>query len=223
MKSRGFTLVEIMVVVAIIGILAALAIPNYMRFQARSKQSEAKSNLKALFVGQKARYSEVDAYSNYIGQVGFAPERGNRYSYDFGSTTIASNTGVAASCGSMEGRAGATVTAAASAICGVEADTFRYGSRVVPVSLSDRASISFDSTVAGIAPLAADSVGVNQASCPNCDFSARAVGNIDNDPGGDEHFVSSQFGRSAGGPCSEPFVGQQPGTSYIVRSDVSCD
>jgi len=49
--KKGFTLIELMIVVAIIGILAAIAIPNFLKFQAKSKQSEAKSNLGAIFTG----------------------------------------------------------------------------------------------------------------------------------------------------------------------------
>ena len=50
--KKGFTLIELMIVVAIIGILAAIAIPNFLQFQAKSKQSEAKSNLGAIFTGR---------------------------------------------------------------------------------------------------------------------------------------------------------------------------
>src|SRR5262249_39710747 len=79
--QRGFTLIELMIVVAIIGILAAIAIPNFIRFQARSKQSEAKTNLKAIFTGQRSFFGERDAYSPFAANIGFAPERGNRYDY----------------------------------------------------------------------------------------------------------------------------------------------
>ena len=63
-RERGFTLIELMIVVAIIGILAAIAIPNFIKFQAKSKQSEAKTNLKAIFTAEKSYYGERDAYNN---------------------------------------------------------------------------------------------------------------------------------------------------------------
>jgi type IV pilus assembly protein PilA len=60
--AKGFTLIELMIVVAIIGILAAIAIPNFVKFQCRSKQSEAKGNLKALYVAQESYRAEFDTY-----------------------------------------------------------------------------------------------------------------------------------------------------------------
>jgi type IV pilus assembly protein PilA len=63
MQKRAFTLIELMIVVAIIGILAAIAVPNFIKFQCRSKQSEAKGNLKALYVSQESTRAENDAYA----------------------------------------------------------------------------------------------------------------------------------------------------------------
>jgi type IV pilus assembly protein PilA len=103
--QRGFTLIELMIVVAIIGILAAIAIPNFNRFQAKSKQSEAKTNLKAIFTAAKARVAEKDDYANPVNntaltQIGWAPEPGNRYTYYYGAGTIASDArfGAAVAC-----------------------------------------------------------------------------------------------------------------------------
>jgi len=86
--QKGFTLIELMIVVAIIGILAAIAIPNFIKFQARSKQSEAKANLKASFTAMKAYYQEKDKYSNFVQDIGFVPERNNRFAYFFNNTTV---------------------------------------------------------------------------------------------------------------------------------------
>ena len=79
--AKGFTLIELMIVVAIIGILAAIAIPNFVKFQCRSKQSEAKTNLKAVFVAQEGYRSENDRYDTLV-RVGYAP-KGNKIRYEY--------------------------------------------------------------------------------------------------------------------------------------------
>ncbi len=61
-SQKGFTLIELMIVVVIIGILAALAIPRFMRATTKSKQSEAKQILKQIYVMQQAYRQEKDTY-----------------------------------------------------------------------------------------------------------------------------------------------------------------
>jgi len=61
-STKGFTLIELMIVVAIIGILAAIAIPNFLRFQLKSKSSEGKVNLAAIRTAEESYLAEYGIY-----------------------------------------------------------------------------------------------------------------------------------------------------------------
>lgn len=63
-QSRGFTLVELMIVVAIIGVLASVAIPSFINYQLTSKRAEAFANLSSLAKAQKAYYAEFNVFAS---------------------------------------------------------------------------------------------------------------------------------------------------------------
>jgi type IV pilus assembly protein PilA len=65
-KQEGFTLIELMIVVAIIGILAAIAIPNFLTYQMKSRTSEAKTNLQALKTSELAFQGERGCFGSHI-------------------------------------------------------------------------------------------------------------------------------------------------------------
>ena len=80
LNHKGFTLIELMIVVVIISILAAMAIPRFMRASVKAKQSEAKLNLKQIYTMEHAYRQEKDSYfpgdgSTVVAQPGeaFAP------------------------------------------------------------------------------------------------------------------------------------------------------
>jgi type IV pilus assembly protein PilA len=198
LKQRGFTLIELMIVVAIIGILAAIAIPNFIRFQARSKQSEAKTNLKALFTAQKAYFGERDQFLDRGDVIGFSPEQSNRYYYK-----------LVTGAGTPWVRPG---TAPASGYTAIANDSVRF----------QDTTVSNDATVLGTAPTGAPSNAGVTGTCPNCGFTGSAVGNVDNDTVLDTWFVSSGDGTQAAVVC-QPEVSLSAGVPFNRINDVSCD
>jgi prepilin-type N-terminal cleavage/methylation domain-containing protein len=92
-NRKGFTLIELMIVVVIIGILAALAIPRFMRATTKSKQSEAKELLKQIYTMERAYFQE-SVNSNYfnggnvipggtVPQLGIEVMASARYNYNW--------------------------------------------------------------------------------------------------------------------------------------------
>lgn len=77
MDSRGFTLIELMIVVAIIAFLAAIGIPQYFRYQAKARTAEVAVYLASLHTAEQAYYAEHGEYSDLLngeGGVGWKPE-----------------------------------------------------------------------------------------------------------------------------------------------------
>jgi type IV pilus assembly protein PilA len=89
-RQEGFTLVELMVVVAIIGLLSAVAIPNFQKYQARSKTAEAKLQLSALYTAEASFFADYNIYHTCLRYMGFDPreEVSSRY-YTVGFTNAA--------------------------------------------------------------------------------------------------------------------------------------
>ena len=91
--KKGFTLIELMIVVAIIGILAAIAIPNFLRYQTKSKQTEAKTSLGAIGTNAEAYRAEADTYNTNFAHLGWATNGTPRYTYWYGSSPYQSSAG----------------------------------------------------------------------------------------------------------------------------------
>lgn len=86
-NNKGFSLVELMVVVAIIGILSAIAIPQINKYMARARQTEAKTNLSSVYTANKAFYAEYNIYDNHFDVIGYRPEGKLRYNLGWADET----------------------------------------------------------------------------------------------------------------------------------------
>lgn len=230
--EQGFTLIEVMVVVAIVGLMAAIAIPNFIHFQAKAKQGEAQTLLKSIFSAEKASFPALHGYTSSIADIGFKPEWGNRYVYDLGpySAQIAGLT--QGSCANLADRHTGAPAAAVSE-CGVEADEVKYGMQYSVASLQTAIGWSTgpsmyipDGTNAALA--AGMDPGINGAACPACDFTVRAYSNIDNDTSADVQWISSQtIEHAAVGRCLSMSVAlgnaYAPGLPAKVVDDTCVD
>lgn len=70
--SAGFTLIEVMIVVIIVGVLAAIAIPQYQAYVMRSNRTEGQSLLTEAAARQERFFTQNNTYANTVAQLGYA-------------------------------------------------------------------------------------------------------------------------------------------------------
>src|SRR4030067_129927 len=89
--QRGFTLIELMIVIAIIGILAAIAIPQFTAYKKRGYNASAKSDLKNIYTAAQAYFSDnptgTIATTNNLAPFGYQSGVGITIAIQDGSST----------------------------------------------------------------------------------------------------------------------------------------
>ena len=109
--TEGFTLVEILIVVVIIGILAAVAIPTYLQYVQRGYASDAKVQIKNILEGSEISYQETGEWPSDIetleqeGYLGIKPSTKRKWQFDISETEI-----TATSLSGMKGGEGKVIT-----------------------------------------------------------------------------------------------------------------
>ena len=85
MGKKGFSLVELMVAVGIIGSMSAVAVPNYAKFKAKSLQATAQQNLSNIYTLQNLYFTEHDEYG-LAADISFNPNE-SKYDYEVATTS----------------------------------------------------------------------------------------------------------------------------------------
>ena len=93
MNEKGFSLTELLTVVAIIGILTTVAVPGFRSFQAKARQSEAKALLGGLYTAERTFRMEWGTYFGDFRNIGFYPEGNLLYRVGFASAGITAPAG----------------------------------------------------------------------------------------------------------------------------------
>jgi type IV pilus assembly protein PilA len=205
-KHRGFSIIEFLIVVAMLSILAAVALPNFNRFKTNALQGEAKANLKSWFSAQRAYHQENSRYSENVHNVGFLPEQGNRYAYYFAT---ALNCII---------RDASGVTDSPNANC-ITVDRAEFPNGPLTPVVTPPLGIIYEGEGAnpGMPGLNTCNTGLG------CNISGLAAGNIDNEYIGiDSWWISTKDASTLHARCGNSETASVAGEPYNTYNDVDC-
>lgn len=106
-RQNGFTLIELMIVVVIVGILASIAYPSYQRYVLASRRAEAQSDMLKIQLGLEKWRANNNTYSSNLADAGFA-DNNAYYDYAITNTSGSAYTISAAAQGSQAADTGCT-------------------------------------------------------------------------------------------------------------------
>jgi type IV pilus assembly protein PilA len=107
-NQSGFTLVELMVGIAVIGILASVSLANFKHYKAKSKSVEAKVQLSSSFVAMQTFYNTYDIYMTCLSNMGYIPSENTQMNYSIGFPTVTANINTAVYASSVNSGLSAT-------------------------------------------------------------------------------------------------------------------
>ncbi len=180
--GKAMAIIGMVLPVVVLPIYLAIAIPNFVKFQARSKQMECKVNLKSAYTAERSFQAQNNAYSTNADELGFSPARGNRYAYFLFDV------------GQMQDRSTASLGSGAG-ITSIGVDTFKHPDER-PIAAGDVPQVA-GGMKAGV-----------HGQCPQCEFVVVCAGNLDKDDTLDVWSVSSADRTSKTGehiPGGEPY------------------
>jgi type IV pilus assembly protein PilE len=106
-RQRGFTLIELMIVVAIIGILASIVYPSYTDYLRSSRRADAQSDMLKIQLGMEKWRANNNTYSSTLANAGFT-DANPYYSYEIADTSASAYTIKAAAGGDQANDTGCT-------------------------------------------------------------------------------------------------------------------